>query len=235
MRITGFFVNNFGIFSGGGADLSKGLTVIHGENESGKTTLMNFFRRILFPREKGARFRGNTYDPVLGGNHGGTARIRMKDGRQYVLTLDGTRNTIAPVEGGISDDLPPTFSPSAARCTRTSLPWAWWRCSPSSPSIPQSDVAFLLCGAGLGSASLPKLFSSLETAANELYRPGGNARSASAVNRLLAALEETDSGIRSLRELSGEWRQKKGPSRPGAFHGGKEKGARGGQCKTFGA
>lgn len=49
MRITGFFVNNFGIFSCGGADLSKGLTVIHGENESGKTTLMNFFRRILFP------------------------------------------------------------------------------------------------------------------------------------------------------------------------------------------
>ncbi len=49
MRITGFFVNNFGIFSGGGADLSKGLTVIHGENESGKTTLMNFSAGSCFP------------------------------------------------------------------------------------------------------------------------------------------------------------------------------------------
>ncbi len=29
------------------------------------------------------------------------------------------------------------------------------------------------------------------------------------MNRLLAALEETDSGIRNLRELDGEWRQKK--------------------------
>ncbi len=68
---------------------------------------------------------------------------------------------------------------------------------------------FFAAGAGLGSASLPKLLSSMEAGANELYRPGANARSASAVNRLLAALEETDSGIRNLRELDGEWRQKK--------------------------
>ena len=62
MRISEFFVNNFGIFSGSGAPLSRGLTIFHGENESGKTTLMNFFRRILFPREKYSRARGNTRD-----------------------------------------------------------------------------------------------------------------------------------------------------------------------------
>ena len=210
MRITGFFVNTFGIFSGGGADLSKGLTVIHGENESGKTTLMNFFRRILFPREKGARFRGNSYDPVQGGNHGGTARVRMKDGRQYVLTLDGTRNTIAPVEGGISDDLPPDFFSISREVYENVFAMGLVEMQSLQP-INSSGVTsrFFSAGAGLGSASLPKLLSSLETAANELYRPGGSARSASAVNRLLAALEETDSGIRSLREMDCEWRQKK--------------------------
>lgn len=210
MRITGFFVNNFGIFSGGGADLSKGLTVIHGENESGKTTLMNFFRRILFPREKGARFRGNTYDPVLGGNHGGTARIRMEDGRQYLLTLDGTRNTIAPVEGGVPDDLSPDFFSISREVYENVFAMGLAEMQSLQP-INSSGVTsrFFAAGAGLGSASLPKLLSSLEAGANELYRPGANARSASAVNRLLAALEETDSGIRNLRELDGEWRQKK--------------------------
>ncbi len=64
MKISEFFVQNFGIFSGSGTSLSKGLTIFHGENESGKTTLMNFFRRILFPREKYSRTRGNAYEPA---------------------------------------------------------------------------------------------------------------------------------------------------------------------------
>ena len=72
MKISEFFVQNFGIFSGSGTSLSKGLTIFHGENESGKTTLMNFFRRILFPREKYSRTRGNIYEPLSGARHGFT-------------------------------------------------------------------------------------------------------------------------------------------------------------------
>ena len=49
MKITDFFVSGFGIFSGSGARLSGGLTVFQGENESGKTTLMNILTGIDRP------------------------------------------------------------------------------------------------------------------------------------------------------------------------------------------
>jgi hypothetical protein len=68
---------------------------------------------------------------------------------------------------------------------------------------------FFAAGAGLGSASLPKLLSLLDARQNELYRPWGNARSASAVNRLLASMGETDAAIRDLRERNGAWRRMK--------------------------
>ena len=109
MKITDFFVSGFGIFSGSGARLSGGLTVFQGENESGKTTLMNFFRRLLFSRGKNGRGKTNLYEPQRGGQHGGSARIRMEDGREYILSVEGQKNYIAPADGGPAAELSPDF------------------------------------------------------------------------------------------------------------------------------
>ncbi len=115
-----------------------------------------------------------------------------------------------PRWGGVPDDLSPDFFSISREVYENVFAMGLAEMQSLQP-INSSGVTsrFFAAGAGLGSASLPKLLSSMEAGANELYRPGANARSASAVNRLLAALEETDSGIRNLRELDGEWRQKK--------------------------
>lgn len=210
MKITEFFVGNFGIFSGAGARLSKGLTIFQGENESGKTTLMNFFRRVLFSREKHGRLKGNPYDPVNGGKHGGSARIRMEDGREYILSLDGTKNYAVPADGGTSEELAPDFF-SINRDVYESVFAMGLTDMQSLDPLNAADVAarFFSAGAGLGSASLPRLLAGLEARQNEIYRPGGNARSVARVNRLLASLGETDARIRELREVNGTWRAKK--------------------------
>ncbi len=209
MRINEFFVQNFGIFSGAGTPLSEGLTVFHGDNESGKTTLMNFFRRILFPREKYSRIRGNAYEPTSGARHGGSARVSMADGREYILTLDGKNNTFCPAGAGEALPLPTDFF-SIGKEVYESVFAIGLADMQSMEPLNRSDIAarFFAAGSGLGSASLPRLLTSLEDRANELYRPGLS-RSASTVNRLLASMRETDEQIRGLREKSGSWRERR--------------------------
>lgn len=209
MKIGEFFVQNFGIFSGAGAPLSKGLTIFHGENESGKTTLMNFFRRILFPREKYYRARGNAYEPLGGARHGGSARVRMEDGREFILTLDGKKNFVLPASGGSAVPLPSNFF-SIGRDVYESVFAMGLSDMQSMESLNKSDIAarFFAAGSGLGSASLPRLLSSLEERENELYRPGLT-KGASAVNRLLASMKETDDRIRELRQAGGSWKERR--------------------------
>ena len=210
MRISDFFVNSFGIFSGSGARLSKGLTIFQGENESGKTTLMNFFRRLLFSRGKNGRGRMNGYEPANGGQHGGSARIRMEDGREYILTVEGAKNFIAPAEGGPSEELSPEFFSISREIYESVFAMGLGEMQSLDP-LNSSDVAarFFAAGAGLGSASLPRLLSVLDARQNEIYRPWGNARSASSVYRLLASMGEADGKIRELRERNSAWRQMK--------------------------
>ncbi|HCL79252.1 MAG TPA: hypothetical protein DIC53_04710 [Synergistaceae bacterium] len=209
MKIRDFFVSSFGIFSGDGASLSKGLTVFEGENESGKTTLMNFFRRVLFPRERYTRNRGNAYEPVKGGKQGGHVRIRMESGDEYLLLLDGAKNFISAPNGSETAEMPMNFL-SINRDIYESVFAMGLPDMQSLAPLNSSDVAarFFAAGAGLGSASLPKLMTSLEARQNELYRPG-NARSVSAVNQLLASLNDVDGRIRAIWEQNGAWSEKK--------------------------
>ena len=209
MRIRDFFIGSFGIFSGEGIPLSKGLSVFWGENESGKTTLLNFFRRILFPREKYSRSRGNSYDPVNGGRLEGTARIEMKDGREYLLSLEGGKNFVSPLGGGAKEVLSGDFF-SMTREVYESVFAMGLEDMRSLASLNAAGVAarFFSAGAGLGSASLPGFLARLELMQNDLFRPG-LARSTSVVNRLLSSLGDVDGEIRRIRDSAGTWDEKR--------------------------
>lgn len=64
-------------------DLSPGLTVLHGPNEAGKSTLMAFIRGCLFGFPDG-RSKQPLYPPLQGGRHGGRIFLTGEDG-DYVL------------------------------------------------------------------------------------------------------------------------------------------------------
>lgn len=67
MRITGWHVERFGRLRDSGVrDLPAGLTVLHGPNAAGKTSLLEFLRRTLFGHPRGNRKGVNHYEPVDG-------------------------------------------------------------------------------------------------------------------------------------------------------------------------
>ena len=69
MKITGLKIDGFGVWSGLALDeLSPELNVFYGPNETGKTTLMQFVRSLLygFSPERRARY----VPPVEGGGPG---------------------------------------------------------------------------------------------------------------------------------------------------------------------
>lgn len=80
--------------------LPKGIQVLEGENEAGKSTLLHFLRYTLFgyPSRKSKRPQ---YEPLNGGKHGGRILVELKDGRQITVErLAGTKNGVLRIFEG---------------------------------------------------------------------------------------------------------------------------------------
>ena len=85
MRITDLNIDGFGKFNGFSIqDLGEGLTVLHGKNEAGKSTLLSFIRRIFFDFPN-KRSNYNYYPPFNGGLHGGRLAINTADRSSYTI------------------------------------------------------------------------------------------------------------------------------------------------------
>ena len=104
MRIGGFTVEGFGVFSDWRVeDLPGGLVVFYGPNESGKSTLLAFLRCVLFGFPHG-NSREPRYPPLAGGRHGGVVFLHSDAGSgdgaigSNTESGSGTDGRIATVE-----------------------------------------------------------------------------------------------------------------------------------------
>lgn len=99
MRITGWRIDGYGALVDETVDgLPPGLTVVHGPNEAGKSTLLSFVRHILFGFPD-RRTKEDDRPPVRGGRHGGALFLADESG-DYVLerhaaTKEATLTTAA--------------------------------------------------------------------------------------------------------------------------------------------
>ncbi len=79
MRITDLQLDGFGVWKGLHVrQLPGDMTIFYGQNEAGKTTLMQFIRTILFGFSP--ERRDKYLPPVYGGLAGGSAHIRVPSG-----------------------------------------------------------------------------------------------------------------------------------------------------------
>jgi uncharacterized protein YhaN len=121
MRITRLDMDNFGPFNGrqvGG--FSPGLTVVHGENESGKSALRAFMRVVLFgfPRRRTEDHDDYYYEPALPGGAAGSVHVVDSSRDPYVIhreegvrggpvtisgTRDGGEDLLRELIGGVDD------------------------------------------------------------------------------------------------------------------------------------
>jgi uncharacterized protein YhaN len=104
VRITGFHVDGYGRFHDRGwTDLPPGLTVFHGPNEAGKSTLLSFVRTMLFG------FKGqNTKDPAIpaldGGRHGGTLHVADEQDAAWAIERHGRELRLRDAAGAVHDE-----------------------------------------------------------------------------------------------------------------------------------
>ena len=204
MRISGFFIDGFGLYRHQGVqDLPSGLVVFLGENESGKTTLMEFIRTVLFgfPR-KGSR--RNLYPPLQGGNHGGRLQVVRADGRLFTIDRRERLATIT-VEGGTPEKVEPggVLLGGLDRTTFERVFAVGLDDLKGLGVISQEGVRGRLfsAGAGLGAASVPGALKALDDELKELLSQRGQQR----LNQLVHELREIDLKLKNLQGQAGDY------------------------------
>lgn len=101
MRISGWHVEGLGLLRDAEAGpLPEGLVIVHGPNEAGKSTLLDFLRFTLFgyPHRKAER-----RPPLRGGRHGGRLHLATPQGPLTVTRYAGERGVEVRREDGTDE------------------------------------------------------------------------------------------------------------------------------------
>ena len=113
-------IKGFGKISGLSMKLEKGLNIIYGSNESGKTTLQWFIRGMLYGLKGGRASRDGLpaplkrYRPWSGNDYGGSLQYRLDNGCFYRIDRDFERNSAAIYDSSFNN-ITGTFDSSRDR------------------------------------------------------------------------------------------------------------------------
>jgi len=110
VKIRSWSIDGFGVFRNYEVrDLPDGVTIVHGPNEAGKSTLLWFLRGMLFGFPDGRR-NAPAYLPQDGGRHGGRVVLQGPEG-EYIIDRQASPRRTCHVAG-----------PSGARIDEARLP-----------------------------------------------------------------------------------------------------------------
>ena len=210
MRIESLHPEGFGHFAGQEIGPFRApLTVIHGHNEAGKSTLLAFVRTVLFgfPAQHRAKF----YPPLAGGRHGGRITLVDEGGERYIVerteTKDAVSLRITLPDGSQSTDegvLRRLLGHSSRPLFESVFAFGLLDLQ-RLDSFEKSEVAQQIYAAGMGAANLPKVQAGLEADAARLFQPRGSKQEAA---RILHELKEVDSELDRLRNEAHEYAEK---------------------------
>lgn len=204
MYIRELQVDGYGALQDARVTLDAPVTVLHGPNEAGKSTLLRFIRSMLygFPSRKDPVERG---EPVRGGRHGGRMLLRGTDGDSWLVERyaergpglvlrgeDGRERQLAQAEwertalGGVTEKLfRQLFAVSLDELHQLR-------------TLQGEEIGNYLYHAGLaGGASLTAAKRKLAAEMDRLYRPKGTTQE---LNKLLAEIKEAEAAIRYSRD-----------------------------------
>ena len=201
MRIREIRIDGFGQFANRrfGA-LERPVTVFLGPNEAGKSTLLEFVRRVLFgfPRKSG---KVNAYPALAGGNYGGHITIEGADGRVY----DVRRTTGKSYSGDVlltsatGDTLPESELASLfghhskevfERVFAFTLDDLY-----SDDLLSDANVNSQIYSAGMGVTSLPNAVKSIESSRIGIFLKGGSTQK---IYEIHNKIEKIDNRLREV-------------------------------------
>ena len=187
-------IEGFGTYRNREIPLQPGLNVIHGKNESGKTTMTRFVESVLYGfsdavSEEAAKDR-EKYRPWDGGSYKGTL-VYDCQGHKIAVTRDFAENTLVMTDLESGQDLTPYLSKDGV-IERLSPDNAGFRISPAAYRNAVSVVQ------GHADASLTAVHGDLEESAERAS--GGDTVS---VRKSMARLQERLSVIGGTEEAEG--------------------------------
>ena len=209
MRITGLHIDGFGRFADRSfGPLERPVTVFYGPNEAGKSTLLEFIRRILFGFPSG-RNRGNEYPPLAGGRHGGRVTIATDAGE--IITIDRT-----PGRGDGPVSLTTATGETLADTELARLLgnhsksvfegiFAFTLDELNNESLLNDDTVNLqIYSAGIGAMKLPDALAALDRQKSDIFRPQGRNQ---LIPSVAQGIENTDTKLREIAGYAAEYRR----------------------------
>jgi len=109
MNISKLYLKGFGKFENFEFDPIKGINVIYGDNESGKSTMMAFIKAVLFGLKGGRADKEGMpseikrYKPWSGEKYGGYINIELGNSRRYRLERDFDNNSVKLYDEDFND------------------------------------------------------------------------------------------------------------------------------------
>ncbi len=203
MRLLRLAIDGFGMFQDrrlpDQGEFIPGLVVLSGPNESGKSTLLAFLRRVLYGYPD-ARSRENPYPPLAGGRHGGRVLLSDEAGKRiWIERFSGSKGGPVRIyeDGGV--ELPAaTLSSLLAHIPREVYHGVFAFALSELTRLGTLDtegVRDRIYGAGLGTAVSPaKVAQELAKWQAEILKPRGKAR----VNDSAAVLRDRRSQLRTV-------------------------------------
>ena len=211
MQLREIRIHGFGAFANTRVSgLASGLNVLHGPNEYGKTTLLEFVRRVLFgfpPKTT----KANQYPALNSDKYGGELVCLLRDGR--TVTVGRTSGKSAAGTLAVSTPVGETLGDTGlAIIGHMSADLYQKVYSIGLEELYQIDVLDLdevkdyVYGAGLGGVRLSALRERFEKRASELYTKGGHRQRMKELSTDIAGLNST---IRAERERLSQYDQRK--------------------------
>ena len=209
MRITGLHIDGFGRFGDRGfGPLERPVTVFYGPNEAGKSTLLEFIRRILFGYPSG-RNRGNEYPPLAGGRHGGRVTIATDAGE--IITIDrapgrgdGPVSLTTATGETLSDTELARLLGNHSKSVFQNI-FAFTLDELNNESLLNDDsVNLQIYSAGIGAMKLPDALTTLDRQKSDIFRPQGRNQ---LIPSVLQSIEGTDTKLREIAGYATEYRR----------------------------
>lgn len=203
MQLREIHIDGFGIFCNTRVTgLKSGLNIVYGKNEFGKTTLLEFIRRILFgfPTKKD---RTNLYNPVNGGSMGGSLKVELQNGEELVIsrtpgTHGGDVRISTPQEVLQGQDVLTRVLGNASKDIYRNIYAFTLDELHDFNSLTGDEVKNRIYGAGLGlgSLSLKSIEKELESLCTQIFRPRGSCR----LSDLLEKIKTNEQIILSIQK-----------------------------------
>ncbi len=205
MKIRDFYCDGFGIFCRHGIDhLPDGLMVFIGNNESGKTTLMEFLRTMLFgvPTRRNQR---NDYLPLWGGKCGGRLTIETNNHCLLHVEWNNSKWMVTTQEGVRIDTA--TFRKLLGNVDRETYERIFavgLNELQGLDVLSQENVKSRLfsASAGLGAASLPNVLKKIDRELDSLLTKKGQKP---LINQCYYRLKEIKSRVKSYQDQSSQY------------------------------